>query len=257
MEAAADGNQQAWLELVDVLSPTVWEVIKRSKLPEADTADVAQAIWLRFLERIGRIKHADADHLRRWLAVTAQLECVRCREENTERTIREARQLAQRADEARAYRSRDRGARRRVVSPQRLTTLAAFVAGPERSSSLLDEWRSHLSGETGHGLTRRDQIRDARGFLLAAVRCRLRDTAAMAWRPVDALLGSRTLSNLFVMIPTAMAALFILRREGTIGVVTSAEGISAIGGALYMLVRVGRWWRNVKPPEPKARRVKE
>jgi molecular chaperone DnaK len=27
--------------------------------------------------------------------------------------------------------------------------------------------------------------------------------------------------------------------------------------AFYGLVRVGRWWRNVKPPEPKAQRAKE
>jgi hypothetical protein len=27
--------------------------------------------------------------------------------------------------------------------------------------------------------------------------------------------------------------------------------------ALYALIRTGRWWWNVKPPEPKARREKE
>ena len=48
---------------------------------------------------------------------------------------------------------------------------------------------------------------------------------------------------------------YILRHLGTLGVLTSAEGISAIGGGLYGLVRVGRWWRDVRPPEPKARRV--
>ncbi len=31
----------------------------------------------------------------------------------------------------------------------------------------------------------------------------------------------------------------------------AAESISAIGGTLYGQVRAGRWWRNVKPPEPK------
>jgi hypothetical protein len=49
-----------------------------------------------------------------------------------------------------------------------------------------------------------------------------------------------------------MAALVILRREGTVGVLKSAESISAIGCLLYGLVRVGRWWRNVKPPAPNA-----
>ena len=54
-----------------------------------------------------------------------------------------------------------------------------------------------------------------------------------------------------------MAALCILRHLGTLGLFTSAEGISAIGAALHGLVRVGRWWRDVKPPEPKARCAKE
>jgi len=65
------------------------------------------------------------------------------------------------------------------------------------------------------------------------------------------------MSNLLVFGPTATAALFIFRHEGTLGVLMSAEGISAIGGGLYALVRVGRWWRDVEPLEPKARRVKE
>jgi hypothetical protein len=51
--------------------------------------------------------------------------------------------------------------------------------------------------------------------------------------------------------------MLILCHEGTLGVLTSAESISAIGGGLYRLVRVGRWWRDVKPPEPKARRAAE
>ena len=71
------------------------------------------------------------------------------------------------------------------------------------------------------------------------------------------MLRSRTLSNLFVPIPTAEATLYILRHLGTLGVLTSAESVSAVGGCLYGLVRIGRWWRDVKPPEPKARRAKE
>lgn len=143
-----------------------------------------------------------------------------------------------------------------IVSLDWLTRTAVFLAGPKHRS-LRHEWQSHLLGESGHGLARRDQIRAVRGFLRAAVRLRLQDTLDLAWRPADAVLRSRTLSNLFVLIPTWVAALWILRHEGALGVLTSAEGISAIGGGLYGLVRVGRWWRDVKPPEPKARRVKE
>lgn len=150
---------------------------------------------------------------------------------------------------------RHRREREVVLSPRRLTGAAVFLAGQKRSV-MAYEWHSHLSELTRQGLSSRDQIPAARGFLRAALRYRLRDAANLAWSQVDALLRSRTLSNLFVLSPTLTAAVYIMRRLGTLGVLTSAEGISAIGGGLYMLVRVGRWWRNVKPPEPKAR-VKE
>ena len=134
--------------------------------------------------------------------------------------------------------------------------MAALLAGPKRAA-LRAEWASHLSGETGTGLPSRRQARDALGFVASAIECRLTDATDAAWTPADAILKSRKLSNLLVFGPTAAAALFILRHEGTLGVVTSAESISAIGCGLYGLVRVGRWWRDVKPPEPKARRAKE
>jgi hypothetical protein len=151
---------------------------------------------------------------------------------------------------------RHRQQRAAVISPLRVTAVAVFLAGRKRGAEH-DEWRSHLSELTRQGLSSRDQTPAALGFLWAALRLRLRDAAKLACGPVDALLRSRTLSNLLVLVPTLMAALYILRHLGTLGVLTSAEGISAIGGALYGLVRAGRWWRDVKPPEPKARRVKE
>ena len=89
------------------------------------------------------------------------------------------------------------------------------------------------------------------------MRLRLQDAVNWVWRPADAVLRSRTLSNLFVLIPTAAVVVVIFRHEGTLGVLRSAGAISAIGGFFYMLVRVGRWWRDVKPSEPKARRAKE
>ncbi len=151
---------------------------------------------------------------------------------------------------------RHRRKREVVLSPRLLTWAAVFMAGQKRSA-VADEWRSHLSDLTSQSLASRGQTRAALGFLWAAVRYRLRDAVNLAWHSVDAVLRSRTLSNLFVMIPTLMAALCILRHLGTLGLFTSAEGISAIGAALYGLVRVGRWWRDVKPPEPKARCAKE
>jgi hypothetical protein len=154
-----------------------------------------------------------------------------------------------------------RGNRRRLVrgtvlSPRSLTRVAVVLAGQKRSI-VGEEWQGHLLGEPDGGLTQRQQIRAARGFVLAAVRYRLQDAADQAWRPVDAVLRSRGLSNLFVLIPTVMVAMLVLHHEGTLGMVTSAESIVAIGGTLYGLIRVGRWYRYVKLPDPKAKRARE
>jgi hypothetical protein len=156
----------------------------------------------------------------------------------------------------RLKRSEQASARLLDLSARNLTGLAALLAGRKRPG-LRAEWRAHLAGESGHDPVTWQKVREARGFVASGLRCRFDDAADAAWTPVDSVLKSRKLSNLLVFGPTAIATHLILRHEGALGVVTSAESVSAIGGGLYMLVRVGRWWRNVKPPEPKARRVKE
>jgi hypothetical protein len=135
-----------------------------------------------------------------------------------------------------------------------LSDFAALLAGRKRPG-LRDEWRAHLVGESGHDPVTWRKAIEALGFVASALRCRCTDAADAAWIPVDAILRSRKLSNLLVLGPTAVAAMYILRHLGTAGVLTSAESISALGGILYGLVRVGRWWRDVKPSEPKARRA--
>ena len=156
----------------------------------------------------------------------------------------------------RAVRSASFRSRLQDISVSGLTDLAALLAG-HRRPELRDEWHAHLGGESGHDPITWPNVRQALGFVAAAIKLRLADAADAAWTPADAILKSRKLSNLVVFGPTALAALFILRRLGTLGVLTSAESIVAIGGALYALIRIGRWWRNVKPPEPKARCVAE
>jgi hypothetical protein len=139
---------------------------------------------------------------------------------------------------------------------QGLIGLAASIAGSKRPTKC-DEWRAHLAGETGHDPVTWQKVNEALRFVASAVRLRLGDAADAAWTPFDAILKSRTLSNLVVLGPTGMAAVFILRQEGTLGVIKSAGSISVIGSLLYGVIRLGRWWRDVKPPEPKARRAKE
>lgn len=137
-----------------------------------------------------------------------------------------------------------------------LTGIAAVLAGRKRLT-LREEWAAHLAGESGHDPANRQKVKQALGFVVSAIRYRCSDVADAAWTPVDAVLKSRTLSNLFVIIPTTMAAYIVLYSEGTLGMVKAAESIIEIGGMLYGLVRLGRWWRDVKPQNPKARRTKK
>jgi len=137
-----------------------------------------------------------------------------------------------------------------------LTGLAVLLAGRKRAA-LGEEWRAHLAGESGHDPASWQKARQAAGFVISAIRYRCSDIAEAARAVADAILRSRPLSNLVVIAPTAAAAYLVLRHEGTLGMVKSAESIGTIGGTLYALIRTGRWWRNVKPPAPKARQAKE
>jgi hypothetical protein len=134
--------------------------------------------------------------------------------------------------------------------------LAAVIAGRNRSS-LKEEWHAHLAGESGHEVPTWGKVWAALGFVVSSIRYRYQDGADVVWIPIDTALKSRTISNIFVLFPTVLAAWMVLIHEGTTGLLASTENISVIGGTLYAVIRLGRWWRNVKPPEPKARRAKE
>ncbi len=90
---------------------------------------------------------------------------------------------------------------------------------------------------------------------MAAVRYRLQDAASLAWRPADAMLCSRTLSNLFAWGPVIVMLFAIVHHDGRFGLVADIQDPVALGVFLYGVIRTGRWWRGIKPPEPKARRA--
>ena len=138
----------------------------------------------------------------------------------------------------------------------RLIDLAAFLAG-RRRQGLRAEWQAHLAGESGHDPVTWPKVRQALGFLASAVRCRLADAADLAWRPADAVLRSRTLSNLFMWGPVIVMLVAIVHHDGRFGLVADVQDPAALGAFLYGVIRTGRWWRGVKPPEPKARRARE
>jgi hypothetical protein len=125
-----------------------------------------------------------------------------------------------------------------------LTDLAVFLAGHKRDA-LREEWRAHLAGESSYEAAIWRNVKRACGFLVSAVRYRCSDATDATWIFVGAVLRSRTLSNVVVIVPTAAATYLVPQHEETLGVVTSAESMGMIGGTLYGLIRTGRWWRTL------------
>ena len=146
-------------------------------------------------------------------------------------------------------------ARRAAVTTRRLTSIAVFIAG-DRGDALSDEWRSHLSGESGHGMSSRRQAREAAGFVRAALACRLHDAADLAWRPVDTLLESRELSNLTVVLATLVIVVDFLRRGGVNSLADHLDDIPVVPACMLWVIHRGRRYRQVKPPkrQPRSRR---
>jgi RNA polymerase sigma factor (sigma-70 family) len=75
VNAARDGDQDAWNALVDRYLPLVTGVIARFRLSHADADDVSQTVWLRLVEHLDRIREVRA--LPGWLATTARNESLR------------------------------------------------------------------------------------------------------------------------------------------------------------------------------------
>jgi RNA polymerase sigma factor (sigma-70 family) len=71
---ARDGDQQAWDALVERYAPLLWSICRRHRLGRADAEDVAQTVWLRLVDQLGRLR--DPDALPGWLATTTRRECL-------------------------------------------------------------------------------------------------------------------------------------------------------------------------------------
>jgi len=153
-------------------------------------------------------------------------------------------------------RSRPLPERQGAVSARRLTRTAAFLAG-RKHERLRDEWLSHLAGENGRGLLRKDQYRAACGFLMAAVCLRLHDAAELAWQPLDAILASRFLSGLLVWGPVIVMIIAIVHHDGRWGLVADIADPLALGTFLSVAIHRGRKRRGIKLRKPGPRRSGE
>jgi hypothetical protein len=92
----------------------------------------------------------------------------------------------------------------------------------------------------------RPSLRTAPDGLL---RRHLRHGVELAWSPVDAVLAARDLSNLVVMAATLAVAIPCARDGSLIAVIMNLPSLAVVWGAVYGLIRLGRWWRGVRPPE--------
>lgn len=74
VRAAADGDNAAWLALVEQFSGLVWSITRAYRLPGADAADAFQTTWLRLAEHIRRLDHPS--RVGAWLATAVRNECL-------------------------------------------------------------------------------------------------------------------------------------------------------------------------------------
>jgi len=81
------------------------------------------------------------------------------------------------------------------------------------------------------------------------LRRRFRRGVELAWSPVDAVLAARDLSNLVVMAATLVVAILCACDGGATAVIMNLPALAVVWGAAYGLIRLGRWWRGVRPPE--------
>src|SRR5205807_9136953 len=74
VRAAAQGQETAWMALVDNFADPVWSVIHGYRLDPADAADVSQITWLRLAEHISSLRQPE--RVGAWLVTTAGRECL-------------------------------------------------------------------------------------------------------------------------------------------------------------------------------------
>lgn len=238
---ARDGDQDAWDKIVRRYARLIWVICHEHGLDQDDTNNVAEAVWQGLLRRLYDLPEP---MLPQWIARFTKEVCLRVLSGDAE----------QPAGQAVSNMWARMGADITGFSVRGLTGLAAFLAGRE-GAALRDEWRAHLAGESGHDPVTWAKIREAAGFVVAGLRDRGQDLADAAWRPVDAVLRSRFLSGLFVVLPTIVDAATVLQYRGPVQVLISFSSIFGAGVALGLAVKTGRKYRDVQPPGRKPRRA--
>ena len=75
VERIRSGDALVWRELVDLYEPLLRRIASRYRLSSQDAEDVVQITWLRCVEHIDQLTHAD--RFRAWLGTICRRECLR------------------------------------------------------------------------------------------------------------------------------------------------------------------------------------
>jgi RNA polymerase sigma factor (sigma-70 family) len=75
IERIRTGDASAWRELVNEHEPMMRRIVRQYRLQGQDADDVIQLVWLRCLEHLDQLAHAD--RLRPWLNTICRRECLR------------------------------------------------------------------------------------------------------------------------------------------------------------------------------------
>lgn len=127
VRAAAEGDRDAWGELVARYANLIWSVVRKFRFDEEDAADVVQETWVRVAVHLRAIRTPEA--LPRWIAVTARHECLKM--------LRHRREIALAAADLDRP-SEDPGPAERVVTREVLRTLrSAMTTLPRRDVRML------------------------------------------------------------------------------------------------------------------------
>jgi RNA polymerase sigma factor (sigma-70 family) len=75
VRAASRGSDEAWNLLFARFGDLVWGVARAHGLSHCDASDVAQTVWLRLYQRLGRL--TQPERVGAWLSTTTRRECLR------------------------------------------------------------------------------------------------------------------------------------------------------------------------------------
>jgi RNA polymerase sigma factor (sigma-70 family) len=127
VRAAAGGDQASYERLVAQFAGLVWSVARAHRLSRSDAEDVAQAVWLRLMEHLGRIR--EPRKLAGWLSTTTRNECLAL--------LRSGQRTVPSADAAMASGDRATAVDHLLLAERQHALLEAFASMGESCRALL------------------------------------------------------------------------------------------------------------------------